>query len=50
MTLSTPLGRNSEAISARRMVLSGVVGAGLRTIVLPVARAGPIFQTAIMIG
>ena len=50
MTLSTPLGRNSEAISASLIVLSGVVGAGLRTIVLPVASAGPIFQMAIMIG
>ena len=50
MTFSTPLGRNSAHSSASFSVLSGVVGAGLRTIALPVASAGPIFQTAIMIG
>ena len=49
-TLSTPLGRNSAAISPRRSVVSGVVGAGLRTIVLPAASAGPIFQIAIISG
>ena len=49
-TLSTPLGRNSAAISASRIVLTGVVGAGLRTIVLPAARAGAIFHTAIING
>ncbi len=49
-TLSTPLGRNSAASSASLSVVTGVVGAGLRTIVLPAASAGPIFQTAIISG
>jgi hypothetical protein len=49
-TFSTPLGRTSAASSARRSVVSGVVSAGLRTIVLPVASAGPIFQIAIISG
>ena len=49
-TFSTPLGRNSDAISPSRSVVSGVVGAGLRTIVLPAASAGPIFQIAIISG
>jgi hypothetical protein len=31
-------------------VVSGVVSLGLRTTVLPAARAGAIFQTAIIIG
>ena len=50
MTLSTPLGRNSAAISPSLSVVSGVVSAGLRTIVLPAASAGPIFQMAIISG
>ena len=49
-TLSTPLGRNSAAISASLTVVIGVVGAGFSTIVLPAASAGPIFQTAIISG
>ena len=49
-TLSTPFGKNSEAISPSRSVVSGVVGAGLSTIVLPAASAGPIFQIAIISG
>ena len=49
-TLSVPGGRNSEASSASRSVLSGVVSLGLRTTVLPAARAGPIFHTAISSG
>ena len=49
-TFSTPLGRISAAISASFSVLMGVVGAGLRTIVLPAPSAGPIFHTAIISG
>ena len=49
-TLSTPGGRISLASSTRRIVESGVVSAGLSTIVLPVASAGPIFQIAIIRG
>ena len=49
-TLNTPGGRNSAAIPAIRRVLAGVVSLGLRTIVLPAASAGPIFQTAIISG
>ena len=49
-TLSVPAGRNSEASSASRRVLSGVVSLGLRTTVLPAASAGPIFHTAISSG
>ena len=49
-TLSTPAGRNSAAISASRTVVTGVVSAGLSTIVFPVASAGPIFHTAIISG
>ena len=49
-TLKVPGGRNSEAISAISRVVSGVVSDGLSTMVLPAARAGPIFQTAIIIG
>ena len=49
-TLSVPAGRNSEASSARRRVLSGVVSLGLRTTVLPAASAGPIFHTAMRSG
>ena len=50
MTLNVPAGRNSEAISARSRVVSGVVSLGLRTTVLPAASAGAIFQIAIIIG
>ena len=49
-TLKVPAGRNSEAISAIRSVVSGVVSLGLRTIVLPAASAGAIFHIAIIIG
>ena len=49
-TLNVPAGRNSEAISAIRSVVSGVVSLGLRTIVLPAASAGAIFHIAIIIG
>jgi hypothetical protein len=49
-TLRTPAGRNSAASSARRSAVIGVVSAGLSTIVLPVASAGPIFQIAINSG
>ena len=37
----------SAASSASRSVPIGVFSAGFRTIVLPVASAGPIFHTAI---
>ena len=50
MTLRTPGGRMSAAISARRMAVSGVRADGLSTTVLPAISAGPIFQPAIMIG
>ena len=50
MTLSTPAGRNSAAISASSSVVSGVVSLGLSTTVLPAASAGAIFQTAIISG
>ena len=50
ITLSTPAGKISAANSASLRVVSGVVSAGLRTIVLPAASAGPIFQTAIISG
>ena len=50
ITLSTPAGRTSAASSAIRRVVTGVVSAGLRTIVFPVASAGPIFHTAIISG
>ena len=49
-TLSTPGGKNSAAISASSKVETGVVSDGLSTTVLPAARAGAIFQTAIMSG
>jgi hypothetical protein len=49
-TLSTPAGRNSAAISAISSAVSGVVSLGLRTMVLPAASAGAIFQIAIIIG
>jgi hypothetical protein len=50
ITLSTPGGRNSAAISASSSVDTGVVSDGLRTTVLPAASAGAIFQMAIIIG
>ena len=50
ITLSAPAGRNSEAISASRRVVSGVVSLGLSTTVLPAARAGAIFHTAMSSG
>ena len=50
MTLNTPGGRNSAAISASRVVLAGVVSLGLSTTVLPAAMAGANFHTAIIIG
>ena len=50
ITLSTPGGRMSAAISARTSAVSGVRADGLRMTVLPAMSAGPIFQPAIMIG
>ena len=50
ITLNTPGGRNSAAISASSVVLAGVVSLGLSTTVLPAAIAGANFQTAIIIG
>ena len=50
ITLNTPGGRNSAAISASSVVLAGVVSLGLSTTVLPAAMAGANFQTAIIIG
>ena len=50
ITLSTPAGRNSAAISASSVVVAGVVSLGLSTTVLPAAMAGANFQTAIIIG
>ena len=49
-TLSVPAGRKSEAISASRSVVTGVVSLGLSTTLLPAASAGAIFQIAIMNG
>jgi hypothetical protein len=49
-TLKTPGGKNSAAISASSSVDTGVVSDGLSTTVLPAARAGAIFQTAIISG
>ena len=50
ITLNTPGGKNSAAISARSVVEAGVVSDGLRTTVLPAARTGATFQMAIIIG
>ena len=50
MTLNTPGGRNSAAISASSRVVTGVVSDGLSTTLLPAASAGANFQTAIIIG
>src|SRR4051794_19945301 len=41
MTLNTPGGSISAASSPKSSVVSGVVGAGLATIVLPVIKQGP---------
>jgi len=49
-TLKTPGGRNSWASSARSAVDAGVVSEGLSTKVFPAARAGAIFQIAIISG
>ena len=49
-TLSTPGGRCAAAISASMSVDIGVVSEGLSTTVLPAARAGAIFQIAIISG
>ena len=50
MTLSTPFGRNSAAISASRVAEAGVVSLGFRTTELPAAIAAANFHTAIIIG
>ena len=50
ITLKTPGGRISAAISASLKVDSGVFSAGFRTLVQPAANAGPIFQIAIISG
>ncbi len=51
MILITPLGKSVSARSfANSSALSDVSGAGLRTIVHPAARAGPIFHIAICSG
>ena len=49
-TLNTPRGKMSAASSAMRSAVRGVSSEGLSTTVLPVARAGPIFQIAIISG
>jgi len=49
-TFITPDGRNSAQISARRVVVTGVVSLGFNTTVLPAAIAGANFHTAIIIG
>ena len=50
ITLNTPAGRNSAAISASSTVLAGVVSLGFSTTALPAATAGANFHTAIIIG
>ena len=51
ITLSTPVGHDLGHVARPACsVVSGVVSAGLSTIVLPAARAGPIFHTAIISG
>ena len=51
MMLTTPGGRSAcWQISANSSAVSGVVSAGLRTTVLPQARAGAIFQASIRNG
>ncbi len=49
-TLMTPSGRCSAMISAIRRDEAGVVSDGLSTMVLPAARAGAHFHTAIING
>ena len=49
-TLSTPGGRMSAVISARRSALSGVSSDGFSTTVLPAASAGPTFHVAMLSG
>ena len=49
-TLKTPGGRCSAMISAMSNAVTGVVSDGLSTMVLPAARAGANFHTAIIIG
>ena len=49
-TFNTPFGRMSAASSASLSVVIGVVSAGFSTTVFPAARAGPIFQIAIISG
>ena len=50
ITLRTPGGRMSAAISANLKVESGVFSAGFRTVVQPAANAGPTFHIAIISG
>jgi hypothetical protein len=50
ITLKTPGGKCSAAISASSSVDTGVVSEGLSTIVFPAASAGASFQVAIIIG
>ena len=50
MTLKTPGGKNSAAISARSVVVAGVVSDGFNTMALPAANAGANFHTAIIMG
>ncbi len=49
-TLNTPGGKMSAASSATRRAVSGVSSDGLRMKVLPAARAGPSFHTAMLSG
>ena len=49
-TFSTPGGRMSAVISARRSAVSGVSSDGFSTTVLPAASAGPSFQVAMPSG
>jgi hypothetical protein len=51
MTLSAPGGRPaSNAISASRTEVNGANSGGLRTIVLPAARAGPTVEANVING
>jgi hypothetical protein len=50
MTLNTPGGKNSAAISANNVVVAGVVSDGFNTMALPAANAGANFHTAIIMG
>ncbi len=49
-TLKTPVGKNSDAISAISSVVAGVVSDGFKTMVFPAAIAGANFQVAMTIG